>query len=82
MTYVVALTGGIGSGKSAASDLFGLVKALHSDGMTIAMVEQNALEALRIADRAYLLVDGRNARDGVASELVADPTIREAFLGG
>ena len=40
------------------------------------------LEALRIADRAYLLVDGRNARDGVASELVADPTIREAFLGG
>jgi len=50
--------------------------------MTIAMVEQNALEALRIADRAYLLVDGRNARDGVASELVADPTIREAFLGG
>jgi ABC-type branched-subunit amino acid transport system ATPase component len=50
--------------------------------MTIAMVEQNALEALRIADRAYLLVDGRNARDGVAADLAADPTIRQAFLGG
>ncbi|MEY4680744.1 MAG: ABC transporter ATP-binding protein [Alphaproteobacteria bacterium] len=71
-----------GLSPAASSDLFDLVKALHSDGMTIAMVEQNALEALRIADRAYLLVDGRNARDGVASELVADPTIREAFLGG
>lgn len=71
-----------GLSPAAASDLFALVKALHSDGMTIAMVEQNALEALRIADRAYLLVDGRNARDGVAAELAADPSIREAFLGG
>ena len=71
-----------GLSPAAASDLFGLVKALHSDGMTIAMVEQNALEALRIADRAYLLVDGRNARDGVAADLAADPTIRQAFLGG
>ena len=71
-----------GLSPAAASDLFGVVKALHSDGMTIAMVEQNALEALRIADRAYLLVDGRNARDGVAADLAADPTIRQAFLGG
>jgi len=71
-----------GLSPAAASDLFGLVKALHSDGMTIAMVEQNALEALRIADRAYLLVDGRNARDGAAADLAADPTIRQAFLGG
>ncbi|MFM8678374.1 MAG: ABC transporter ATP-binding protein [Alphaproteobacteria bacterium] len=71
-----------GLSPAAASDLFALVKALHSDGMTIAMVAQNALEALRIADRAYLLVDGRNARDGVAAEFAADPSIREAFLGG
>jgi branched-chain amino acid transport system ATP-binding protein len=71
-----------GLSPAAASDLFDLVKALHSDGMTIAMVEQNALEALRIADRAYLLVDGRNAREGVAADLAADASIREAFLGG
>ena len=71
-----------GLSPAAAADLFALVKALHSEGMTIAMVEQNALEALNLADRAYLLVDGRNARDGAAAALAADPTIRQAFLGG
>ena len=70
-----------GLSPAAAEDLFGLIKALHSEGMTIIMVEQNALEALRLADRAYLLVDGENARDGVARDLAADETIRHAFLG-
>jgi branched-chain amino acid transport system ATP-binding protein len=71
-----------GLSPAAADDLFALIKTLHSEGMTIVMVEQNALEALRIADRAYLLVDGKNAGDGIASELAADVNIREAFLGG
>jgi ABC-type branched-subunit amino acid transport system ATPase component len=46
------------------------------------MVEQNALDALAIADRGYLLVDGSNARDGRASALAADAEVRHAFLGG
>jgi len=66
----------------AAADLFALIKALHNEGMAIVMVEQNVLEALLIADRAYLLVDGRNAREGTASALAADPDIRHSFLGG
>ncbi|MBM3569905.1 MAG: ABC transporter ATP-binding protein [Alphaproteobacteria bacterium] len=66
----------------AAGELFGLIKSLHRDGMTVVMVEQNALEALAVADRAYLLVDGRNARDGAARALAEDPEIRHAFLGG
>ena len=66
----------------AAADLFGLIRALHAEGMTIVMVEQNALEALTVADRAYLLVDGRNAREGRARALAEDPDIRHAFLGG
>ncbi len=66
----------------AAADLFGLITTLHREGLTILMVEQNALEALTVADRAYLLVDGRNAREGAAAVLAADPDNRQAFLGG
>ena len=46
------------------------------------MVEQNASEALAIAHRAYILVDGRNSRTGAARQLAADPEIRRLFLGG
>jgi branched-chain amino acid transport system ATP-binding protein/neutral amino acid transport system ATP-binding protein len=71
-----------GLSPTASSDLFALIKGLHSEGMTIIMVEQNAVQALALADRAYLLVDGRNAREGLARELAADANIRQAFLGG
>jgi branched-chain amino acid transport system ATP-binding protein/neutral amino acid transport system ATP-binding protein len=50
--------------------------------VAIALVEQNANEALEISDRAYILVDGRNSRDGDARALAADPEIRRIFLGG
>ena len=53
-----------GLSPAAAAELFGLIKALHREGMTVIMVEQNALDALQIADRGYLLVDGSNAREG------------------
>ena len=71
-----------GLSPAVSAELFALVKRLHGEGMTVVMVEQNALEALKIADRAYLLVDGRNAREGRASVLAADAGVRRAFLGG
>ncbi len=71
-----------GLSPAASQELFALVKALHAEGMTIIMVEQNALDALKIADRGYLLVDGSNAREGRASVLAADAEVRQAFLGG
>ncbi len=70
-----------GLSPKAADELFDSIAAIRDEGMTILMVEQNVAEALRIADRAYLLVDGRNARDGRASALAADPDIRRLFLG-
>jgi branched-chain amino acid transport system ATP-binding protein/neutral amino acid transport system ATP-binding protein len=71
-----------GLSPAASAELFMLVKNLHTDGMTIVMVEQNALQALEIADRGYLLVDGCNTREDRASALVADADVRHAFLGG
>jgi branched-chain amino acid transport system ATP-binding protein/neutral amino acid transport system ATP-binding protein len=66
----------------AAQRLFDDIVAIHRSGISIAMVEQNAREALTVADRAYILVDGRNHREGSASTLAADPDIRRIFLGG
>jgi branched-chain amino acid transport system ATP-binding protein/neutral amino acid transport system ATP-binding protein len=66
----------------AAERLFDSIIAIHKTGVSIAMVEQNANEALAIADRAYILVDGRNSRTGRAADLAADPEIRRIFLGG
>ena len=66
----------------AAQRLFDDIVAVNRGGLSIAMVEQNAREALTVADRAYILVDGRNHRDGAASTLAADPDIRRIFLGG
>lgn len=71
-----------GLAPTASAELFTLIKGLHAEGMTIIMVEQNALDALAIADRGYLLVDGSNAREGDARILAADAEVRHAFLGG
>ena len=65
----------------AANALFAMIREISRDGIAIAMVEQNAAQALEIADRASILVDGRNNRDGVAAVLAADPEIRRIFLG-
>jgi len=66
----------------AAEELFGTIVALNRSGVAILMVEQNALEALEVSARAYVLVQGRAEREGRAQELASDPTVRDLFLGG
>jgi branched-chain amino acid transport system ATP-binding protein/neutral amino acid transport system ATP-binding protein len=66
----------------AAERLFETIGAINRDGVAIVVVEQNALEALAIATRGYILVDGRNSRTGAAAALAADPDVRRIFLGG
>jgi branched-chain amino acid transport system ATP-binding protein len=66
----------------AAEELFGTILALNQSGVAILMVEQNALEALAVSARAYVLVQGRAEREGRAAELASDPTVRDLFLGG
>jgi branched-chain amino acid transport system ATP-binding protein/neutral amino acid transport system ATP-binding protein len=58
-----------------------MVRNIRDDGVAIAMVEQNAIQALQVSDRAYILVDGQNARSGPAFELLHDKDIRQIFLG-
>ena len=66
----------------AAEVLFNAIIQINKEGVSIAMVEQNANEALAISHRAYILVDGKNSRTGPAAALGADPEIRRIFLGG
>ena len=71
-----------GLSPKAAEELFDTIVGLNRDGVAILMVEQNALEALTISARAYVLVLGQVAREGPAAELMADPSVRDLFLGG
>ncbi len=65
----------------AANELFGVVRGLAETGAAVLMVEQNAKAALRISDRGYVLAEGQNRIDGMASHLLEDAEIGEIFLG-
>jgi branched-chain amino acid transport system ATP-binding protein len=63
-------------------EVFELLKTLNrEEGLTILLVEQNALASLKISHRAYVLETGDIVLDGDANELLADPRVREAYLG-
>jgi branched-chain amino acid transport system ATP-binding protein/neutral amino acid transport system ATP-binding protein len=66
----------------ATQALFDTIRAIRDGGVAVMLVEQNALEALDLADRAYILAAGQNHTSGPAKVLAADPEVRRAFLGG
>ena len=61
--------------------IFETIKEIKSMGKTILLVEQNALKALSVADKAYVLEQGRITKSGPGAELLRDPQIAEAYLG-
>ena len=63
-------------------ELFDRIIEVARAGISILMVEQNARQALEIADKGYVLVQGANAFTGTGKELLADPQVRKSFLGG
>jgi branched-chain amino acid transport system ATP-binding protein len=62
-------------------EIFETVRRINASGVPILMVEQNAKQALGIADRAYVLVDGENRHEGTGAELLADREVARLFLG-
>ena len=64
------------------AEIFRAIERLKQSGVTIFLVEQNALAALRLADRAYAVETGRTVLAGTGAELLADPRVRAAYLGG
>lgn len=63
-------------------ELFDRIIEVARTGLPVLMVEQNARQALEIADKGYVLVQGANAHSGTGKELMADAEVRQSFLGG
>lgn len=72
----------LGLAPIVVKQIFQILRELAQSGMTIFLVEQNANHALRLSDRAYVMVTGEIRMSGSGQELLANPQVREAYLGG
>ena len=63
-------------------EIFKTLRELNQRGLTIFLVEQNARQALKIADDAYVLENGKTVLSGAGAEMLKDPRIIQAYLGG
>lgn len=71
----------LGLAPRIVDQLMGVLSSLNRAGLTILLVEQLASYALAIADHAYVIANGRVAREGPSQVLARDPEVMEAFLG-
>ena len=62
-------------------EMFELIRRINQDGLTVILVEQNVMQSLGVATRAYVLENGRIALSGAAAELMAQPELRKSYLG-
>jgi branched-chain amino acid transport system ATP-binding protein len=72
----------LGLAPRIVQQIFQIIRALNGDGMTILLVEQNARMALKVSHRAYVLETGKICLSGEGQQLLADPEIQAAYLGG
>ena len=61
--------------------IFDIIREINKQGVTVLLIEQNANMALKVADLAYVLETGKITRFGTGAELLADESIKEAYLG-
>lgn len=71
----------LGLGPRIVKQVFRMVNEINSDGVSILLVEQNALKSLAISQRAYILENGRISFQGVGKDLLQDDRVRRAYLG-
>lgn len=72
----------IGLAPAVMRDVFKYIQEIRDEGATVLLVEQNARQALAIADRGYVLANGEIVLDGAAQELVKADRVRKAYFGG
>ncbi len=71
----------LGLSPKITKDIYGTIKKLHREGMTLLLIEQNATLALRYSHRGYVLETGRTTLQGSSQELLGNEHIRKAYLG-
>ena len=62
-------------------ELFALIRRIHGDGVSVLLVEQNVVQSLEVADRAYILAEGLFVMSGKAADIGADPALKRTYLG-
>ena len=62
-------------------ELFALIKAIHAQGIALLLIEQNVVQSLEVAQRAYILDNGRFVLEGPAADIDKDPALRRVYLG-
>ena len=71
----------LGLAPLVVQDIFKIIRTINEQGVTVLLVEQNANMALKVADNAYVLETGEITMQGTGAELLADPKVKEAYLG-
>jgi branched-chain amino acid transport system ATP-binding protein len=62
-------------------ELFALIERINADGVSILLVEQNVVQSLELADRAYILAEGKFVMSGPATDIGSNPELKRAYLG-
>lgn len=63
-------------------EIFEIIKKINDEGTTILLVEQNAFKAMSIANRVYILETGSVQSSGLSQDMINDPSVKKAYLGG
>ena len=71
----------LGLAPKVTLDVFGLVREINAAGVAVVLVEQNVVQALELAARAYVLTEGKTVMSGSAAEIRNDPGVKRRFLG-
>jgi len=71
----------LGLAPAVVGEMLRTIRLLASEGLTVVLVEQNVAVSLKLADRAYVLENGRIVLEGTGAELLADDRVRQAYLG-
>ncbi len=71
----------LGLSPRLVEELFALIARIHAEGVAILLVEQNVVQSLEVADRAYILAEGQFVMSGTAAAIGADPELKRAYLG-
>jgi len=71
----------LGLAPAIVEQVFDVIRTIHQRGISILLIEQNVAQALRVAQRAYVLEGGRIVAEGMPDDLLSRPHIREAYLG-
>jgi branched-chain amino acid transport system ATP-binding protein len=71
----------LGLAPAVVDQLFDVIRVIHGEGVAVLLVEQNVAKALEIADRAYVLEEGRTVADGTPAVLLEQSHIQDAYLG-